>query len=140
MVFDWSFFAKLASDLVSNDIFNSKYKDNSEQFNQALYRTCISRFYYACFKPIEDFVKENSIKVEEKDSKNKKIGSHERIIRWVAEKDRKLGNQLRNLKFKRKKSDYDKNVIISKTDCLDAEEQYKKITKLWNEIKNNQKY
>jgi len=103
-MFNWEDFIKLSQELISN---------LNTQYNEALYRTIISRAYYGVFKQVEDFLKDN---VPERDTRGRKLGSHDKYIEFLknhtSEEVRKFGSLLANLKRYRLKADYRANERI----------------------------
>ncbi len=100
-MFDWKDFISLAQELISN---------HNTDYNEALYRTVISRCYYGIFKQVEDYLDSLNVSLPEIDNRGRRLGSHEKRIYFLRNHNnlqvRKFGDKLNNLKHQRKKADY----------------------------------
>mgnify|MGYP001773574264 CR=1 FL=1 len=127
-MFNWKDFINLSEELING--FGTQYEE-------ALYRTIISRSYYGIFKQVEDKLKELNISLPSKDSKGKKLSSHERVIFYLQnhndERARDFGDLLDDLKRQRHKADYNAQVSINE---IDAKEALELALELRNEWKN----
>lgn len=125
-MFNWEDFINLSKELLNYT--NTQYKE-------ALYRTIVSRSYYGVFKQVEDKLKEVYI-LPERDSKGRKLGSHERIVYYLQNhKDYKVknfGNRLDRLKRQRHKVDYDTQASISRENSEKALKLAEKLSYEWS--------
>ncbi|MGB9873690.1 MAG: HEPN domain-containing protein [Hydrogenobacter sp.] len=104
-MFNWGDFIKFSEELLTK---------KPQKYEEALYRTIISRAYYGVFKQVEDFFKNN--KLEELLDKSA-TGSHQRIIEFLKNHNdkeiSKFGEDLDLLRRRRIKADYRAEKSIS---------------------------
>jgi uncharacterized protein (UPF0332 family) len=100
MSFEWSDYLGLAQELLSH----------SQSYQQARWRSSVSRAYYAAYHEARDFLLSQGILIQ-------RDQAHSQVINELA----KLGPQafnisesLRRLRAKRNFADYDKNTFASK--------------------------
>jgi len=130
-MFNWKEFIDLANELLSK---------HNITYNEANYRTIISRCYYGVFKQVEDYLKSLKIPIPEKDKNGKRLGSHERIIYFLRyhtnSKVRSLGYKLMQLKDLREDADYHAWQTINIFNAQKAINKANKLSKEWLDIKN----
>ncbi len=116
MSFNWTDFLQFATNLLNG------YKYLGKVTHESVYRTVINRSYYAIFKQIEDYlVNTKGITLPQRDSKGKRLGSHERVIYYlkncaIAQK-MQLDQLLSRLKSKRLEADYNSKIVITSHDA-----------------------
>ncbi|MGC9101421.1 MAG: HEPN domain-containing protein [Caldisericum sp.] len=127
-MFNWEDFIKLSEELLTKK--PSKYEE-------ALYRTIISRAYYGVFKQVEDFFEDN--KLEELLDKSVK-GSHNKIIKFLREHDdheiSNFGEDLDLLRRRRIKADYRAEKSISEELAKNTLQIAIRLSSQWVHIKS----
>ena len=128
-IFNWEEFIKISEELYT--IQQSQFNPLRNCSSEAIYRTICSRAYYGIFKQIEDFLEENSVELkdtieitnEKGEIEERKLGSHERVIIYLRDKNSELYKLIDRLRTKRHQADYKAKPKIKERD---AKEAYKK--------------
>ena len=125
-MFDWRDFIAFAQELIAG---------HNTTYNEALYRTVISRCYYGIFKQVEDFLDSLNVSLPNMDSRGRKLGSHEKRIYFLQDHDnsevRRFGDKLNNLKRQRKKADYRANECINHSQAEKAIQEAFELSNRW---------
>jgi len=126
-MFDWQDFINLVQELIY------KHKTN---YDEALYRTIISRAYYGIFKQVEDYLKPN-VSLPDKDDEGNRLGSHERVIDFLRNHSnsqvKRFGKKLNELKKLRRKADYTATEKISRVEAIKAIDYSIDLSKKWKD-------
>lgn len=134
-MFDWKDFINLSHQLINSF---------STQYEEALYRTIVSRSYYGIYKQVEDKLRDlegrGNIILPYEDSEGRRLGSHERIIFYLQnhndERIRDFGELLEDLKRQRHKSDYNAQGRISRRNSETALRLASRLSNEWEELIN----
>jgi len=125
-MFDWEDFINLAYELI---------QEHNTNYDEALYRTIISRAYYGIFKQVEDYLKLR-VSLPNSDYRGRKLGSHERVIFFLQThknpKVKEFGDILEDLKRLRHKADYNAKENIGKDEATRAVEDALDLSEKWN--------
>ena len=128
-IFNWEEIIKISETLYKTQ--QSSFNPLKDCSHEAIYRTICSRAYYGIFKQIEDFLKENSVELkdtieitnEKGETEERKLGSHEKVIIYLQDKNSELYKLIERLRAKRHQADYKAKPKVKERD---AEEAYKK--------------
>lgn len=127
-MFNWEDFIKFSEELLTK---------KPPKYEEALYRTIISRAYYGVFKQIEDFFKDN--KLEELLDKSA-TGSHNKIVKFLREHDdyeiSNFGAELDLLKRRRIIADYRANENITEELAKNTVNVAIRLSSKWGHIKS----
>lgn len=106
MDFKWEYFLQLAEELIQK--VDSKDKNVDDNLKQAYLRTSISRTYYAVFNLLRQVYQKNDQKL-----RDAKWEAHNILIKKLKESKENIelyiGDLLKDIRFRRNKSDYDKD-------------------------------
>ncbi len=127
-MFNWEDFIKLSEELLTK---------KPSEYEEALYRTIISRVYYGVFKQVEDFFKDNKL---EKLLDKSATGSHNKIIKFLMNYNDKeiseFGQGLYTLKDSRIAADYHVNEDITEEFAKNMLNLAIELSSQWGHIKS----